>query len=307
MFMDLIRCYVKGGNFGDDLNDYLWRLLVPNIENLRPSEAILGVGTLQGIDISPDIKKVHVFGSGSNSDSVGAKKWLNKHDFEFHFVRGPRTARQWNCEDKALTDGACLLMLTKLKDIPPTLSKKIGYIPHHVSDQFENFEFICELADIEYISPKYHNVPDVISKIKSCDYIISASLHGAIVADLFRKPWIPITSGPHIDQYKWNDWCESIKVKYNPHPIDLYITRNMRRIVRFENIFKRLISAAGLGKERWKRKRVLYDSKDSTYIVASQILNIIKLGSWNLSSETVSEDLISKANELWVNFEKRLT
>ncbi len=305
--MELIRCYVKGGNFGDDLNDYLWKSLLPNIESLCPNEAILGLGTLQGVDISPDIKKVHVFGSGSNSDSVGAKKWLNKHDFEFHFVRGPRTAHQWNCEDKALTDGACLLMLTELKDIAPKFSKKIGYIPHHVSDQFANFKYICDLADVEYISTKYHSPLEVISKIKSCEYIVTSSLHGAIFADLFRKPWIPLTSGPHIYEYKWNDWCESIRVKYEPHQINFYITRNMRPIVRFENIFKRLISIGGLGKERWKHKRVLYDGKDSTYIVANQILNIIKLGSWNLSSETVSQDLISKANELWVNFEKRLT
>jgi len=79
--MDLIRCYVKGGNFGDDLNDYLWKSLLPDIESLNPNEAILGVGTLQGIEISTNIKKVHVFGSGSNSDPLHAKEWLNKHNF----------------------------------------------------------------------------------------------------------------------------------------------------------------------------------------------------------------------------------
>jgi len=305
--MNIIRSLVKGGNFGDDLNDYLWKLLLPNIESLCPNEVILGTGTLQGMDISPNVKKVHVFGSGSNSDPLKAKEWLNKHNFEFHFVRGPLTARQWNCEDKALTDGACLLMLTELKEIAPTFSKKIGYIPHHVSDQFGDFKSICELVDVEYISAKYHSVPEVISKIKSCDYIISSSLHGAIVADLFRKPWIPTKSGPHIYEHKWNDWCESIKVKYNPHPIDFYITQNMRNLVRFENIFKRFVATGGLGKARWAHKRVLYDSRDTQYIIANQIQNIIKLGSWNLSSETLTQDLISKANKLWVNFEKRIT
>jgi len=305
--MKLVKCDVKGGNFGDDLNDHLWKLLLPDIESLRPNEAILGVGTLQSSYISPNIKKVHVFGSGSYSGSPHVKEWLNKHDFEFHFVRGPLTAREWNCEDKALTDGACLLMLTVLKEIAPTLSKKIGYIPHHVSDHLGDIKNICELADIEYISTKYFSVPEVISKIKSCDYIISSALHGAIVADLFRKPWIPTTSGPHIYQYKWNDWCESINVKYKPNQINSYFTRNIRAVVRFENMFKRFVSTGGLGKARWAHKRVLYDSQDSKYIIANQIRDLIKLGSWNLSSEALNQDLISKAEELWVNFEKKLT
>ena len=305
--MKLVKCDVKGGNFGDDLNDYLWKLLHPDMESLRPNEAILGVGTLQGSNFSPDIKKIHVFGSGSYLDPQGAKNWLNKHDFEFHFVRGPLTARQWNCEDKSLTDGACLLMLTELKNIAPTFSKKIGYIPHHVSDQLADFKFICDLVDLEYISAKYQTPLEIISKIKSCEYIITSSLHGAIVADLFRKPWIQVKSGPHIYEYKWNDWCESIGVKYKPNKIDFCVTRNIPAIVRFENFFKRTASLGGLGKERWKYKRVLFDSKDSTYIVANQIQNIIKLGSWNLSNEKLFQDLISRANEIWVNFEKRLT
>jgi hypothetical protein len=72
-------------------------------------------------------------------------------------------------------------------------------------------------------------------------------------------------------------------------------------------MFKRFVSIGGLGKAGWAHKRVLYDSQDSKYIIANQIQDLIKLGSWNLSSEALNQDLIFKAEELWVNFEKRLT
>jgi succinoglycan biosynthesis protein ExoV len=41
-------------------------------------------------------------------------------------------------------------------------------------------------------------------------------MHGAIIADYFRTPWIPVKISRKILDFKWHDWCESIDVQYEP-------------------------------------------------------------------------------------------
>ena len=37
-------------------------------------------------------------------------------------------------------------------------------------------------------------------------------MHGAIVADALRVPWIPARLYGHFMEFKWRDWTESIEV-----------------------------------------------------------------------------------------------
>ena len=39
-------------------------------------------------------------------------------------------------------------------------------------------------------------------------------MHGAIVADTLRVPWIPVRTNPKILPFKWLDWCQSVKLPY---------------------------------------------------------------------------------------------
>src|SRR5439155_10040399 len=49
------------------------------------------------------------------------------------------------------------------------------------------------------------------------------SLHGAIVADALRVPWVPlrIRRNPHTSPFKWEDWCSSMELPYGPTDVDL--------------------------------------------------------------------------------------
>ena len=45
---------------------------------------------------------------------------------------------------------------------------------------------------------------------------MTEALHGAIVADALRVPWIAVKLFDHIIEFKWRDWCRSLGLNYSP-------------------------------------------------------------------------------------------
>jgi hypothetical protein len=44
-------------------------------------------------------------------------------------------------------------------------------------------------------------------------------MHGAIVADTLRTPWVAVKTKQGILDFKWNDWLNTIGALYNPFVI----------------------------------------------------------------------------------------
>ena len=90
------------GNFGDDLNPWVWSRLIPNAIDEDQDTIFIGIGTLinHRIPITPF---KHVFGSGVGYGHL--PKIDNK--FEFHAVRGYESAKALGLSpDKVVTDSA---------------------------------------------------------------------------------------------------------------------------------------------------------------------------------------------------------
>ncbi|RYF35148.1 MAG: polysaccharide pyruvyl transferase family protein, partial [Cytophagaceae bacterium] len=72
--------------------------------------------------------------------------------------------------------------------------------------------------NINYIDPCWE-IEKVMSHIAQSEVLFAEAMHGAIVADSLRVPWVCIHSGDHVLPFKWNDWCSSVQVPYQPQQI----------------------------------------------------------------------------------------
>ena len=226
--MKLFFCRIPAGNFGDDLNPYLWPRLLPDAFDgtieFRPKDRepislpdpatplFVGIGTLIRGDLPAAPK--HVFGSGVGYGALPAASDTSWH---YHCVRGPLTAAKLGLETaKAITDPAVLVRL--LPREATAKRHRFSFIPHWEMALSGAWERVCRLAGLNYIDPR--QPPEtVIAAIQQTETLITEALHGAIVADALRVPWIAVSSRHTILDFKWHDWCGSVGLAYAPAPV----------------------------------------------------------------------------------------
>lgn len=87
---------------------------------------------------------------------------------------------------------------------------RIGIISHF---REKNDLYWNRFKDGSYINIDISGeVCDVVKKVISCDYVISSSLHGLIVADAYKVPsvWVRPSSNPSGDFFKFHDYLKSV-------------------------------------------------------------------------------------------------
>ncbi|MDT8383058.1 MAG: polysaccharide pyruvyl transferase family protein [Gammaproteobacteria bacterium] len=237
------------GNFGDDLNPIIFNHLLPNFFDGNDSTLFLGIGTLINHRIPWSPKKI-VFGSGVGYGELPTidDKW------HFYCVRGPLSAKLLGLsESTAITDPAILIREIYPKEAI-TDATFISFMPHHDSTELANWKDICKLAGITYIDPAF-NVKEVIKTIQHSKLLITEAMHGAIVADAYRIPWVPVVCYQHILPFKWLDWCQSIGVSYKPLPIkSVYQIEDYKtKTERIKNLVKRNLLKAHIWSNEWDK------------------------------------------------------
>jgi succinoglycan biosynthesis protein ExoV len=74
------------------------------------------------------------------------------------------------------------------------------------------------MAGIRYIDP-LAPVPKVCAQLAGSSVVIAEAMHGAIVADAFRVPWIPAATSGRFNRFKWQDWALSLGMSPAVHPL----------------------------------------------------------------------------------------
>ncbi len=212
--MKLYYSNIRGGNFGDELNLWLWPQLLPIAFDDDDAQVFVGIGTLLNERLNERVPKIStklIFGSG-----VGYGDTPQVDDsWRVYFVRGPLSAEALDLDQSyAITDGAVLLR--GLPQLAGTKRHRFSYMPHHKSATNANWAGVCHAAGIHYIDPSW-SVQRVLEAIQGTEIVLAEAMHAAIVADILRVPWLPIRSYEHVLDFKWRDWCLSMGLEYRPH------------------------------------------------------------------------------------------
>lgn len=208
-------------NFGDELSYYLLKEITGkvvvnyyDIPVFHKTPNILFIGSLVERLVNSD---TIIWGAGC---IVGGSEELKAIPKKVHAVRGKLT-RQYLLEHnvdcpEVYGDPALLLPYV----FQPTSKKKykLGIIPHHSEIHLPWLaEFVKKnLVDIHLINlVNYESWKGVIEEICECEYILSSSLHGLIIADAYKIPnlWIKLSNKLIGGDFKFLDYFSGVDRK----------------------------------------------------------------------------------------------
>ena len=212
--MELFYYKTKGGNFGDDLNGWLWQALLPQCWNPADGMIMTGIGTIIGEPLPKDKTKI-IFSSGIGYRPV--PEGFRGADWQVVSVRGPLTAEVLGISPAAaVTDGAILLaLLPEGRSVPEAERHGVVFMPHHEALHVGQWQKACELAGIEFLDPRSDSKA-TLARLRTAKLVLADAMHAAIVADTVRVPWVPLVTSSGINSFKWLDWCQSMGLGYIP-------------------------------------------------------------------------------------------
>jgi succinoglycan biosynthesis protein ExoV len=226
--MEILYYKDLNGNFGDDLNEVIWRAVLPREVFEVPDVILVGIGSVLNAAMAPLSrtmgKRVFVLGSGA-SYGVLPTGW---ETWSILALRGPLTAQLMGMQNAAATDGAALIA---------TVPSLIGecdrrdltlFMPHHHSIAAGLWERVAETCGFTFVSPEWP-VSKIMTHFVRAKLVVTEAMHGAIVADAMRIPWIPVVMSPDISVFKWSDWTMSLNLPFRPTTIPGSSSRENRR------------------------------------------------------------------------------
>jgi succinoglycan biosynthesis protein ExoV len=200
------------GNFGDDLNPWLWPRLLPGRLAETSDTVLIGIGSILDHRFDSFPRKV-VLGAGARKpESVPSLD----DSWTVVAVRGPLTAAALGlAPELAMTDPAVLVRKWVSRALG---SREVGVVPYFRSPGA--WESVCAACGYRFIPPTLP-VEEFLEAIRGCGRVLCESLHGAIVADALGIPWAALRClNERIErdthQFKWQDWCGSLGLEFHP-------------------------------------------------------------------------------------------
>lgn len=236
---------------------------LPGFFDQDTSVAFYGIGSILGF-IDTNEKKKIIFSSGYAGGDVSTygKPPIIDSTYDVVCVRGPLTAKALNIDPKfAIADGAILLRGIIKTDVKKRF--KCAYMPHVGSlDFFNDWNEVLGDLDIVFVDPR-DSVEKILDVIQSTELLLTEAMHGAIVADVLRTPWIPIKQYSTVNSFKWNDYLESMELKADFYQLPgIYSSQALKKIINtkfssFPGFMNSLISSSYSLKQNSFTKRQL--------------------------------------------------
>lgn len=193
-------------NFGDDLNAWLWPKILPEFFDDDGSVLFLGIGSILFDGYPAQAKKI-VVGSGFGGYTRAPRV---DETWDVRFVRGVYTADALGVPRQlAIGDSGILVRSAVDLSAPTPKLFKHSFMPHWESAQVGLWREACNLAGINYIDPR-GDVESILLSILQSEVMITEAMHGAIVADALRVPWVAAQPIHERHRSKWLDWASAL-------------------------------------------------------------------------------------------------
>ena len=200
------------GNVGDDLNAILWSELLGDVFSDSSEETFIGIGSILDNRYQSDGRKI-VFGTGARDPTT--TPIIQDGNWDVRFVRGPNTASALHLDESYWISDPAIVFPRVFPQEQIKDKTKIGFVPYFRSN-FSFTSMICANAGLEHI-PSTLSPRKFIQKLTQCSYVFCEAMHGAILADAYRIPWIPcrisnFRSEGQTHLFKWQDWMRSLNL-----------------------------------------------------------------------------------------------
>lgn len=205
-------------NFGDYLSPLLVEIFSGRKVEYAPVQQadLMAVGSILGRESKAKRwglfpRRLHIWGTGTGSEQA---HYSGRH--YYHAVRGTLTRDQIDgLHGSPVLGDPGLLAPWVLGEREQPVAKRIrvGIIPHY-ADQAEPAvaELLAAIPGARLINV-FSPVKQVLAEIASCDFVLSSSMHGLIVADSFGVPnqWLLLSRG-RISEYKFADYYSAFGI-----------------------------------------------------------------------------------------------
>lgn len=225
--MKLYYGHALTGNFGDDLNPWLMPKILPGVLDDDADDLLVGIGTLLNHKV-PLAPRISVFGSGYG---YGRAPEVSGN-WHFYAVRGPLTAQRLGlAANVALGDPGCLVteILLEGEVIDPV--SEAAFMPHFESAQSGIWQRVAQEAGLRMIDPRWP-VERVLKEMRRSPMVVTEAMHGAIVCDALRIPWVAVKPNAPKHRAKWQDWAQSVDVQINFANVGVSSLAEMRATIR---------------------------------------------------------------------------
>ena len=105
-------------------------------------------------------------------------------------------------------------------------------------------------------------VDKILQELSATELLLAEAMHGAIVADALRVPWIPVRVYGKLNIFKWQDWSQSVRVPLEIKDVPPIYTALPKGWKRAGNLIKQTVARAGMGQANWRRLGVRRSSPD---------------------------------------------
>ncbi|SDD78079.1 Polysaccharide pyruvyl transferase [Pseudomonas guariconensis] len=159
-------------------------------------------------------RKLHVWGTGS---STPGDVFSGHH--HYHAVRGRKCLEQIKGLKGQPVLGDPGLLASSLVKKPALKTIRVGIIPHINHRNSPEIASLLSLIPGSRVIDVFSPVKQVLEEIASCEFVLSTSLHGLIVADSYGVPnqWLCMKRYPQWE-FKFQDYYSSFGIA-DPVPV----------------------------------------------------------------------------------------